>query len=287
MADHDQADLTTLTVELLSAYFANNLVPSDNLSELIQSTYSALAGIDAPAPVEAEEPTFTPAVSVKKSLASPDHIISMIDGKPYKTLKRHLRANGLSPAEYRERYKLPATYPIVAPAFSEARRAVAAKHGLGGSKKRGGTVAPSAVTATQSAGVADDAAAEASVAASKPAGSQTVASPPKVARKASKAARQSNVDAQSAAAADQDVGQSATPPSSSVSDTPIKQRRKLKIKVAAPAEAESMPAKTAKAQSAPQPLKAKAVSTDQGKADDAPKPAKRAYKKRASKSMQA
>ena len=66
----------------------------------------------------------TPAISVRKSLASADFILSLIDGKPYKTLKRHLAQHGLTPEQYRERYKLPKSYPMVAPAYSEARRAV-------------------------------------------------------------------------------------------------------------------------------------------------------------------
>ncbi len=74
---------------------------------------------------------YTPAVTARKSLASPDHIISMIDGKPYKTLRRHLTTNGMTPAEYRERYGLKADYPMVAPTYSEARRTMAKSIGLG------------------------------------------------------------------------------------------------------------------------------------------------------------
>ncbi|MDE8366310.1 MucR family transcriptional regulator, partial [Klebsiella pneumoniae] len=58
-------------------------------------------------------------------------ILSMIDGKQYKTLKRHLSTNGLTPAEYRDRYKLPRDYPMVAPGYSEQRREVAKRLGLG------------------------------------------------------------------------------------------------------------------------------------------------------------
>ncbi|RYE95881.1 MAG: transcriptional regulator, partial [Oxalobacteraceae bacterium] len=72
-----------------------------------------------------------PAVTARKSLASPDHIISMIDGKPYKTLRRHLATNGMTPVEYRERYGLKADYPMVAPTYSEARRTMAKSIGLG------------------------------------------------------------------------------------------------------------------------------------------------------------
>jgi predicted transcriptional regulator len=128
MSDIDQSDLTALTVQLLSAYVANNSVASEDLAGLIQSTRIALSGVTVSEP---EAPTFTPAVSIRKSVSSRTHIISLIDGKPYKTLKRHLGTHGLTPAEYRERYNLPKDYPLVAPDYSEQRRATAAKIGLG------------------------------------------------------------------------------------------------------------------------------------------------------------
>jgi len=131
MAETEKPDLTTLTVALLSAYVTNNTVESADLAGLIQSTHGALNAIDAPAPPEVEAPEYFPAVTARKSLGSRDHILSMIDGKPYKALKRHLTSHGLTPAEYRARYKLPATYPMVAESYSEQRREVAARLGLG------------------------------------------------------------------------------------------------------------------------------------------------------------
>lgn len=148
MADAEQSDVMSLTVALLSAYFANNNVPSSELPALVEATRKALLG-DAPAgapdpnvaleapPAEAPASIaeFRPAVTIDESLASPDTILSMIDGKPYKALKRHLATHGLTPAEYRARYGLPADYPMVAPGYSAARRAVALKLGLGGKRK--------------------------------------------------------------------------------------------------------------------------------------------------------
>ena len=131
MAETDKPDLTTLTVTLLSAYVTNNSVESGDLAGLIQSTHSALSAIDAPGPAEPEAAEYAPAVTARKSLGSRDHILSMINGQPYKALKRHLSSHGLTPAEYRERYKLPATYPMVAESYSEKRREVAARLGLG------------------------------------------------------------------------------------------------------------------------------------------------------------
>jgi len=131
MADETNSDITALTVQLLSAFVSNNMVSSDGLAELIKTTRSALTqDVAAPAAQAAAE-EFAPAVSVRKSLASRDHILSLIDGKPYKTLKRHLAQHGLTPEQYRERYKLPKSYPLVAPSYSDARRAVAEKLGLG------------------------------------------------------------------------------------------------------------------------------------------------------------
>lgn len=131
MSENSQPDITTLTVQLLSAFVSNNSVTSEGLAELIRTTRIALTEDPAAESAEAQAATYTPAVSVRKSLSSPDHILSMIDGKPYKTLKRHLATNGLSPDEYRQRYNLPKSYPLVAPSYSEARRAVATRLGLG------------------------------------------------------------------------------------------------------------------------------------------------------------
>ncbi|MDX3911600.1 MAG: MucR family transcriptional regulator [Sphingobium sp.] len=130
-----QAGVAALTVELLSAYLANNSVPSEELANLILSTRSALTEELAPAAVENPATTFTPAVSARKSIASPDHILSLIDGKPYQTLKRHLARHGLTPDSYRERFNLPSSYPMVAPSFAAKRRAIAEKIGLGRKKK--------------------------------------------------------------------------------------------------------------------------------------------------------
>jgi predicted transcriptional regulator len=124
------SDVAALTVQLLSAYLANNTVPSEELAGLIRSTRDALTQ-EAETLGQEEPETFTPAISVRKSLASPDHIISLIDGKPYKTLKRHLMGHGLTPESYRSRYNLPANYPMVAPAYAEHRRDIARKAGLG------------------------------------------------------------------------------------------------------------------------------------------------------------
>jgi predicted transcriptional regulator len=129
---HRGPDLISLAAEIVSAFVANNAIKSEEVARLIRETHGALAALGADSTADApSEPSFTPAVSVRKSLASRDHILSLIDGKPYKTLTRHLGKHGLTPAGYRERYNLPKSYPMVAPAYSDARRAMALRIGLG------------------------------------------------------------------------------------------------------------------------------------------------------------
>jgi len=123
--------LTQLTAEITANYVANNPTPVEEISSVIKAVYAALTKVEAPV-AEPEQPQdFTPMISVRKSLADPAKIISMIDGKPYSMLKRHLGQHGLTPDSYRARYKLPADYPMTAPAYSEQRKAIAVTIGLG------------------------------------------------------------------------------------------------------------------------------------------------------------
>ena len=116
------------------------------LGKMHETVSTLLGGTTEAAPAEVAT-EYTPAVTARKSLASKDHIISMIDGKPYKTLRRHLATNGMTPAEYRERYGLKPDYPMVAENYSESRRAMAKKIGLGrkpGARKAEAAPAPAA-----------------------------------------------------------------------------------------------------------------------------------------------
>ncbi|WP_085998853.1 MucR family transcriptional regulator [Novosphingobium sp. Rr 2-17] len=131
MTDIERSDVTSLTVELLSAYLSNNTVSPAELVDLIRSTRTVLSEPEASPEVEPEPAVHTPAVTPRKSVANPEYIISLIDGKAYKALKRHLAGHGLTPQTYRERYNLPSSYPMVAPAFAERRREIAAAIGLG------------------------------------------------------------------------------------------------------------------------------------------------------------
>ncbi len=120
--------LITLTADIITAHVANNNVDVDTLPSLIQNVYGALAGLGTHAAVE-ERPE--PAVSVRASLKN-DHIVCLDCGKKMKMLKRHLMTDhGMTPDEYRERWNLPADYPMVAPDYAETRRVLAKKIGLG------------------------------------------------------------------------------------------------------------------------------------------------------------
>ncbi|MFS0771216.1 MucR family transcriptional regulator [Sphingomonas sp. 1P08PE] len=139
---NDPTNPVELATELTAAWLANpnTRVEVDAVPSLLAAIHAAIVQLDSGArSIEADARQHTvdehvPAVTVRKSLASPDQIISMIDGKPYRTLRRHLSTNGLTPDDYRARYKLKADYPMVAPTYSEARRAMAKKIGLGRKK---------------------------------------------------------------------------------------------------------------------------------------------------------
>ena len=123
-------DYTDLTADLVCAYVANNNVPVSELPTLIATTHAALTGLGSPgAPA-------TPAVEkltssqIRKSMTH-EALISFEDGKPYKTLRRHLTGLGLTPEAYREKWGLPRDYPLTAASYSEKRSALAKSLGLG------------------------------------------------------------------------------------------------------------------------------------------------------------
>ena len=125
-------DTIGTTANLVAAYVCNNSVPASELPALIASIHRAVTGLGngtvaAQATEEVAKPT---AGSVRRSVAH-DGIVSFIDGKSYKTLKRHLTSHGMTPQQYRERYGLPADYPMVAPAYAAKRSELARAIGLG------------------------------------------------------------------------------------------------------------------------------------------------------------
>jgi predicted transcriptional regulator len=132
----NETDNISLATDLTVAWLANpnTRANPDDVPAFLASVHDALGKLGTATADEAEtksDARYEPAVSVRKSLADPNFIISMLDGKPYKSLKRHLSANGLTPDQYRERYGLKADYPMTAPAYSAVRSAAARAIGLG------------------------------------------------------------------------------------------------------------------------------------------------------------
>ncbi len=129
-----QDHLLDLTSEIVSAYVSNSNVNVRDLSGLIQEVHSALNTVASKQ--MSNVPNRAPAVSVEESI-TPDFIICLEDGRKLKMLKRHLKAAyGLSPEQYRERWGLPADYPMVAPNYAQTRSNLAVRIGLGKSSKR-------------------------------------------------------------------------------------------------------------------------------------------------------
>jgi predicted transcriptional regulator len=130
----EQRDFVDLTTDIVAAYVANNSVPVADLPTLLSGVHAALAGLGAPsASAEPKVEKLTPA-QIRKSI-TPDALISFIDGKPYKTLKRHLTGNGLTMEEYRQRFGLPVDYPSTAASYSAMRAEFARSNGLGQRRK--------------------------------------------------------------------------------------------------------------------------------------------------------
>ncbi len=129
MSETDQTvDALELTAQIVSAHLAHNPIAPDALPSLIQDVYRTLTAVGRE-PVVADKPQ--PAVPVKKSIF-PDHLICLEDGKKLKMLKRHLKtAYDMTPDQYRERWGLPADYPMVAPNYARHRSSLAKQIGLG------------------------------------------------------------------------------------------------------------------------------------------------------------
>lgn len=120
-----------LTVQIASAYLANNAVPVSGIADVLKAIHAAVSSLGKPTAATVDVDPLTPAVPIKKSVTD-QYIICLEDGKKLKMLKRHLRtAYGLTPEEYRARWGLPKDYPMVAPAYAETRSELAKAIGLG------------------------------------------------------------------------------------------------------------------------------------------------------------
>jgi predicted transcriptional regulator len=124
----DTAMLVELTSDIVSAHVANNNVSVDKVAGVIGVVFAALQSLGGEQVVVPEKPTG--AVSVRASV-KPSHLVSMIDGKPYKMLKRHISLNGYTPETYRQAFDLPNDYPMVAADYAAKRSMLAKKNGLG------------------------------------------------------------------------------------------------------------------------------------------------------------
>jgi predicted transcriptional regulator len=124
-----------LAADIVSAYVSNNSIAVTDLPSLIGEVHQALLKVSTGA---ADQPTEAPkpAIPVKKSI-TPDYIVCLEDGKKFKSLKRHLRTQyNMSPEEYREKWGLPADYPMVAPNYAQARSQLAKQMGLGQQRRK-------------------------------------------------------------------------------------------------------------------------------------------------------
>ena len=145
MSETASLSLLQLTAHIVAAHVAHNVVRAEDLPAMIAGVYQALARA---APAAVLEPRAEPAVPVKRSVF-PDHIICLEDGQDHQMLKRHLlAAHDMTPEQYRRKWGLPATYPMVAPEYSKRRSALAKTFGFGRNR---GTPASSEATAKPAA----------------------------------------------------------------------------------------------------------------------------------------
>ncbi len=124
-----------LTADIVSAYVSNNSVPSAEIPGLISQVYSALKRVSSGHAAGPAEP-LKPAVPIKRSI-TPEYIVCLEDGQKFKSLRRHLRTRyNMTPDQYREKWALPADYPMVAPNYAAARSQLAKQMGLGQQRRR-------------------------------------------------------------------------------------------------------------------------------------------------------
>src|SRR5215213_5563001 len=153
MPDQDTSSYhIKLSAEIVSAFVSNNSVTTADLPSLISNVHAALENLGKPA--HPEPAKLVPPVPIKKSI-TPDFLVSLEDGKRYKSLKRHLAGRGLTPDQYRDKWGLPRDYPMVAPNYSARRSELARSLGLG--RKRTGETKQAARSAATSSKVTSNA----------------------------------------------------------------------------------------------------------------------------------
>jgi predicted transcriptional regulator len=133
MGEPKQVDVLGMTTGIVSSFVSNNTLPASDLPELIRAVHDAISNLTEEGPSGTE--TLSPAVPVSKSI-TPDFLICLEDGRKLKMLRRYLRSRySMTPEEYRERWNLPADYPMVAPNYAKLRSKHAKNIGLGKKKK--------------------------------------------------------------------------------------------------------------------------------------------------------
>jgi predicted transcriptional regulator len=130
MSDEAGREIIDLVADVVAAYVANNPVQVRDLADLISSVHASLKGASSGKSAEPESEPLVPAVPIKKSI-TPDYLISLEDGRQYKTLKRHLSGLGLTPDAYRTKWGLKQDYPMVSPSYAARRSELARASGLG------------------------------------------------------------------------------------------------------------------------------------------------------------
>jgi predicted transcriptional regulator len=123
-------EIIDLVADVVAAYVTNNTIQVRELPDLIASVHASLTSAASGKAPEPESEPLVPAVPIKKSI-TPDYLISLEDGRKYKTLKRHLGGLGLTPDEYRTKWGLKSDYPMVAPSYAARRSELAKASGLG------------------------------------------------------------------------------------------------------------------------------------------------------------
>ena len=131
--DMKASELLPLVTEVVAAKLSNGKTASSEVATLIQSVHQVLDELRINGtPAELPEP----AVPIKRSV-TPDYIVSLEDGRKFKSLKRHLRASyDMTPDQYRQRWGLPADYPMTAPNYAKKRSQLAKNAGLGTQPRR-------------------------------------------------------------------------------------------------------------------------------------------------------
>ena len=126
-------NITELTADVVKAFVTNNAIPASELRTLVESVHATFSRLSHAAPQPAPQPVAAP--SVIRESVTPDFLISLENGKKYRTLRFHLAKLGLSPEAYRQKWRLPPDYPMVAASFAARRSALAKASGFGKSRK--------------------------------------------------------------------------------------------------------------------------------------------------------